>query len=1830
MSENVSGYPPADGALYADAQRASKQTVMHGANETGLRHRSDAFVVRVFGGVALSRGGEPVELGGGRQRRLLATLVATRGATLSADQLIDRVWSDGALPDDPRRSLHTYLTRLRQAFGDEPVLVTEPGGWRLDPFKVEVDRDQFEALLLRAHQPGVGAHERLGLLDDALRMANGRAFGDLDGLEWLRPEAERLEELRVTAIERRYDAMLEAGKHTDAVPGLAAEVEQHPLRDRLVGLQMLALHRSGRQAEAARVFQAHRDRQADLGLEPSAELVELDRRILASDPALAAAPAGQALRGYRLGEQLGEGAFAVVYRGTQPSVGRDVAVKIIRSELANRPEFIRRFEAEAHLVARLEHPHIVPLYDYWREPDRACLVFRYLRGGSLESRLTSGGPLSVDEAVTVVEQVGLALSVAHSAGVVHRDVKPANIFSDDVGNFYLGDFGIALEAANAAGLGIGAAAALSAGSPAYASPEQLKRQAVGPAADVHGFGISIYEALTARLPFPDAVNQADLLQRQMHDPIPPVRAQRTDVPNAVDAVLARATAKNPADRYQNVLDFVREFVAAAKPGSAGSKNGASASARGGSTLVSIGEERNPYKGLRAFSEADAGDFHGRERLVGRLVELFARNDTAGRIAAVVGPSGIGKSSVVRAGLLPALRRGAVIGSDQWFVATMLPGTDPFEELGAALLRVATSVPENMMGLLSADHRGITRVVKALVPEGSGAQILLVLDQFEELFTLVEDDQLRRRFLHGLEHALTDARCPLRVVLTIRADFWDRPLRHGTFARLIEHSTVNVTALAPDEIERAIVDPAESVGCRFEPGLVSEIVADVTDEPGALPLLQYALTELWERRVSGLLTRDAYREIGGVSGALARRAEELYVESGSDEQTEIRRIFGRLVTLGEGVEDTRRRVLRSELGGSALVDGVVGRFGSARLLSFDRDPVSREPTVEVAHEALIREWPRLRDWLDEDRDGLRVLRHVTESAASWVAAGRPESEVYRAGRLEAAEEFASSHLAELTPVEAEFVAAGVEARVREAAAEQERFEQQARSNRRLRRLLVGVGVALVVALLAGLLAFDQRAQARESAAAAEASAVAAETRRLIASSSSVVDENPEIALLLASEAYRREPGPAALAGLQRVLTSTDSYLGWLGVGTQYYGVSWVGDRVVGVSANVVDVFDPATREKVQSISFGDEADPDDPPFAQWGTARPPIAFSEDGNVVAVARSSRGVVLVNIVEEDVAELVNTSTVTALALDATGARVAVGDLDRDIAVYEPEGGLLAGALLSIEAFRERNFSDLPYADGYDLPSGEVTDFFDTRMRPIFFGNGVLDLVFVDDGSLASVSSGMVKVFGVDGSVTLSVAPTAVHPTAGRIPAPHTRVHEFKGLLRSIGLTGVTFHGAADGSDETVRLFTGRDDGNTVAVDSHSLSADLIVSVLNSGRLTVTPRGSEQVGRVVESNPVAIPADLVLSPDGAVAAVANAAGISLTALDGRQLLARAVPNQGRQLPGISFDGEQLMLSSLIPIGPAYRVDLQTGTTVEMAPDPDGNLVHNIEWLSPDILVSLTSTDAWAFLDAEQTPVRLPYFDFDNALSPDGGLLVLGRSVGLDGNDSPELKFVSLPGGKVLGTLDLGPSIGAAVIRRSVFSPDGKRLLTSFSDGRAVVIDPLTQMVIDELGPDANGVGGLTTMTFSADGKLLVTRDDAGSIDLRDPETFEIFDSLPGGVTTAEALGWDPYISADSRYVLTTKEQRPRLWDLEARMPIGTFPSDEGLVPDASAGADRLNLVTTLGDYAMVWNLNTDEWPEIACRAAGRNLTADEWEKFGPVDEPYRATCEEWPSALG
>ena len=292
--------------------------------------------------------------------------------------------------------------------------------------------------------------------------------------------------------------------------------------------------------------------------------------------------------------------------------------------------------------------------------------------------------------------------------------------------------------------------------------------------------------------------------------------------------------------------------------------------------------------------------------------------------AVVGPSGSGKSSLVRAGLIPAIRQGGGRGSERWFVTTMIPGEQPFEALETALLRVAVNPPASLLEQLRDGERGVLRGARRILPDDDGV-VLLVIDQFEELFTAAVSDADRDDLLRSLAVALTEPSTPLRAILTLRADFFDRPLRHPTFAPLIKANTVAIAPLAPDELERAIVEPAAAAGVAFESGLVADIVADVNRNPGALPLMQFALTTTFDRSDGETITFEDYRSIGGLTGALAQRAEEIWQAATPEEQAATRRLFGRLVTLGEGREDTRapgvahraRRRSRHHGGGRAL-------------------------------------------------------------------------------------------------------------------------------------------------------------------------------------------------------------------------------------------------------------------------------------------------------------------------------------------------------------------------------------------------------------------------------------------------------------------------------------------------------------------------------------------------------------------------------------------------------------------------------------------------------------------------------------------------------------------------------------------------------------------------------------------------------------------------------------------------------------------------------------------------------------------------------------------------
>ncbi len=441
--------------------------------------------------------------------------------------------------------------------------------------------------------------------------------------------------------------------------------------------------------------------------------------------------------------------------------------------------------------------------------------------------------------------------------------------------------------------------------------------------------------------------------------------------------------------------------------------------------------RNPYKGLRAFTEADATDFFGRDDLVRQLLDMLA---SGARLISLVGPSGSGKSSVVAAGLVPRLREGAIPDSERWHVARIAAGGDVLRDAEAILAR--------------------------------GAEGLLVIDQFEQIFTGT-DEQQRDAFLGTLTAAVDTPDAPVRVVLTLRADFYDRPLLHSGFSAVFVPSVVNVVPMTPEELEAAIVEPARRVGVEIEPALLAELAAGTVDRPGSLPLLQYALTELFEQRTGSTLTHEAFTRLGGLRGLLSRRAEGLYIGLDAEAQAVAMQVFLRLVRPGSGDSESRRRATLAELtdlGVDALVlSKVLTTFGRQRLLTFDRNPATDRATVEVAHEALLTEWERLAGWIDRYRSDLRKHATLLAAADEWDASGRNSDYLFGGSRLEEFEPWLTRGVIELSGRERAFLTSAVDERQ---AAEAEACERQDSLRRRERsaiaRVIVLVGAVFLLA------------------------------------------------------------------------------------------------------------------------------------------------------------------------------------------------------------------------------------------------------------------------------------------------------------------------------------------------------------------------------------------------------------------------------------------------------------------------------------------------------------------------------------------------------------------------------------------------------------------------------------------------------------------------------------------------------------------------------------------------------------------------------------------------
>lgn len=420
------------------------------------------------------------------------------------------------------------------------------------------------------------------------------------------------------------------------------------------------------------------------------------------------------------------------------------------------------------------------------------------------------------------------------------------------------------------------------------------------------------------------------------------------------------------------------------------------------------EGEPPYMGLRYFDTSDADLFYGREALTRELLVRVQKES----FLAIVGASGSGKSSVARAGLIPAWKQ----ENERGAIYVITPTAHPLESLAASLTRESESVTATatLMDDLKNDLRSLRLYVKKSLGE---TKLLLLVDQFEETFTLCKDADERKAFIENLLTLADDDSA--RVVITLRADFYAHCAEYEGLRLALDKHQKYIGAMTPDELRQAITAPAQSAGWDFQPGLVDLILQDVGTEPGALPLLSHALLETWKRRQGHMLTLKGYADAGGVKKAIAQTAESVYDKLTPAEQTIARGIFLRLTELGEGTQDTRRRVKMDELAQTKeqeSVAKVLKTLTDARLVTTEQD------SAEVSHEALIREWGTLRKWLDEDRESLRLHRHLTESAQEWERRGKEAGELYRGARLKGIQAWMKDHSNQLSPLEGDFVKA----------------------------------------------------------------------------------------------------------------------------------------------------------------------------------------------------------------------------------------------------------------------------------------------------------------------------------------------------------------------------------------------------------------------------------------------------------------------------------------------------------------------------------------------------------------------------------------------------------------------------------------------------------------------------------------------------------------------------------------------------------------------------------------------------------------------------------------
>jgi WD40 repeat protein len=1183
--------------------------------------------------------------------------------------------------------------------------------------------------------------------------------------------------------------------------------------------------------------------------------------------------------------------------------------------------------------------------------------------------------------------------------------------------------------------------------------------------------------------------------------------------------------------------------------------------------------RSPYPGLEPFAPEDAAVFFGREGEIDRLQELLqpTLQRGAGRFVAIIGPSGSGKSSLLRGGLLPRLQR----VQNRWAVLPpMVPGQRPLESLARSLARafVTWDDPRPQGELLARlqEGSGALADLAAEIAEASGGRpnVLLAIDQAEELITR-SGIQEQQAFLQLISGALGDG-SPLWVVATIRSEFLSTSPERSGLAEAVQDPIV-LAPLSRSRLPEVIERPAQRAGLSFAPGLVERVVEDTTGGD-AMPLLGYTLRELYQRvGPDGTVGAVEYETIGGVIGALQRRADRLL-----DELT--RRGQGALVlptllklaTIEGESEPTRRRLPRTAL--DTDEQAVVDAFVDARLLV--SGSVEEEPIVEVAHEALLRQWPPLREAIEASRSSLRMRSELERLAADWDQGQRDESYLVRGGRLASFDNWAQEHDRELTERERQFVQASRALASRE-------LQIARRSNRRLRALVAGLAVLLIVAFVAGGVAIRNGEQAQSRARMALSAQLGAQADRLVGS-------QPDTAILLGLESLsvarhdRPEPRPPAglITGLARLSHATTLLDGHT---DQVHAVAFSPDGKLLATASwdrTVRLRDAATgAQRGQPLTVSRDA---------VNTA----AFSPDGKLLATAGWDQTVRLWDV--------------------ATGGQHGnpiTGNEDTINAVaFSPDSKLLATA--------GRDGTARLWRVDTGKPSG----------RP-FTGHEdeVQDVAFSPDGKLLATASW-------DGTARLWEVETG-RPYGQPISGP-----DDSGSDNSI--RGVTFSPdgkllATAGGDRTARLWrveSGRPYGQPLvahrgAVWAVTFSADgkLLATASSDQTARVWDAASqEQLGQPIVGHTNEVQ-DVAFSPDGKLLATASWDSTArLWEVNETYSISRPMTGHTSEVSGVAFspDGKLLATASLdftarlwtTSSGSLSKPPL-TGHKDEVnkvAFSPDGKLLATASWDGTARLWEVETGRPYGQpLSGHEEPVQ------DVAFSPDGRLLA---TVGFDAT----LRLWNVATGAQHGA----PLTGhRESVNGVAFSPDGKLLATASSDHTVRLWEVATGKQRGQ--PITGHTNEVQDVAFSPDGKLLAT----ASLD----RTARIWDAATGMARGQPITGHDDGVyevafSPDGKLLATASLDRTaRLWQADSGRPSGqALTGHTGAVYGIAFSPDGKLLATASQDgMARLWNLGYTSWVNDGCKLVHRNLSLTEWNEF-VSGRAYERTCPELLSGSG